>query len=481
MSIFDKSQKDQHAYSLPKNVPDLEKILPNSNDLRQSELKLPEISELDLMRHFSLLAQKNMGIDTTFYPLGSCTMKLNPRVNEWCATLPSFTRSHPLAPDEFVQGNLQVIFELIQKLCAICGMKAGTLLSNAGAQGEFVGIRMIDAYHRKRGDLKRKEVLIPDNAHGTNPATASMAGLITLPIRTNSDGDLDLDDLRHLVSERTSCLMLTNPNTLGLFSPQILEIAKIVHQAGGLLYYDGANLNPMLNVVRPGDMGFDVMHINLHKTFSTPHGGGGPGSGPVLCQDRLKEFLPVPRVEKKNESFQLVWEDSQSIGSIATFHGNFAIYLRAYLYVMLHGQFGLRKVAEMSVINANYLKAKIGKLFTVPFPQSCMHEFVVSAENYLENGVRALDIAKRLLDYGVYAPTIYFPLIIKECMLIEPTETESKATLDRFIEILQKIVQEIKQNPELVKTAPHTLSVKRLDEVRAAKMPILQQFRYKYK
>jgi glycine dehydrogenase subunit 2 len=253
------------------------------------------------------------------------------------------------------------------------------------------------------------------------------------------------------------------------------------HQAGGLLYYDGANLNPMLNVVRPGDMGFDVMHINLHKTFSTPHGGGGPGSGPVLCQDRLKEFLPVPRVEKKNESFQLVWEDSQSIGSIATFHGNFAIYLRAYLYVMLHGQFGLRKVAEMSVINANYLKAKIGKLFTVPFPQSCMHEFVVSAENYLENGVRALDIAKRLLDYGVYAPTIYFPLIIKECMLIEPTETESKATLDRFIEILQKIVQEIKQNPELVKTAPHTLSVKRLDEVRAAKMPILQQFRYKYK
>lgn len=474
MTIFEKSQKGQHAYSLPKNDLEFQRIKPNSQYLRNAEIPLPEISELDLTRHFSQLAPKNMGIDTTFYPLGSCTMKLNPRVNEWCASLPGFTKTHPLAPDEYVQGNLQVIFELIEKLCAICGMKAGSLLSNAGAQGEFVGIRMIDAYHRKRGDTKRNEVLIPDNAHGTNPATASMAGLKTIPIKTNAQGDLDLEDLRKCASERTSCLMLTNPNTLGLFSPEILEIAKIIHQAGGLLYYDGANLNPMMNVVRPGEMGFDVMHINLHKTFSTPHGGGGPGSGPVLCQERLKEFLPVPRVENKDDSYQIIWKASDSIGNIASFHGNFAIYLRAYLYVMLHGHFGLRKVAELSVINANYLKSQIGSLFIVPFPQNCMHEFVVSAENYLDRGIRALDIAKRLLDYGVYAPTIYFPLIIKECMLIEPTETESKATLDRFIEILKSIVEEIKNDPDLVKNAPHTLSVRRLDEVHAAKTPVLR-------
>lgn len=480
-TIFEKSQSGQHAYSLPTDASDFQHYSPPKHLLRQHPLPLPEISEMDLTRHFSQLARKNMGIDTNFYPLGSCTMKLNPRVNEWCANLPGFTRTHPLAPDASVQGNLEIICELLDLLCAICGMNAGSVVPNAGAQGEYTGIRMISAYHQKRGDSKRTEILIPDNAHGTNPATAGMAGFKTISIRTNAQGDMDLDHLRCMVSERTAGLMLTNPNTLGLFSPVIVEIAKIVHQHGGLLYYDGANLNPILNLARPGDMGFDVMHLNLHKTFSTPHGGGGPGSGPVLCNQKLKPFLPLPRVEKNEEmlgqkpSYRIIWEDLDSIGQIATFHGNFSIYLRAYLYIKLHGHYGLRRIAEQSVLNANYLKKRLEKLFTIPFPQPCMHEFVVQADNYLDQGVRALDIAKRLLDYGIHAPTIYFPLIIKECMLIEPTESESKATLDLFVRVMEKIVGEIHTDPNLVKTAPHTLSVTRLDEVLAAKTPTLKR------
>jgi glycine dehydrogenase subunit 2 len=473
-TIFEKSQKEQHAYSLPRSDAAFEKFKPPEELCRREALSLPEISEIDLTRHFAELAKKNMGIDTNFYPLGSCTMKLNPRVNEWCAQLPGFTRTHPLAPDESVQGNLEVIFELIQILCQISGMQAGSVVPNAGAQGEFTGLRMIAAYHRSRKDTQRTEILIPDNAHGTNPASASMAGFKTVPIRTNAHGDLDLDHLKSMASNKTAGLMLTNPNTLGLFSPVITEIASVMHQHGGLLYYDGANLNPILNVVRPGEMGFDIMHINLHKTFSTPHGGGGPGSGPVLCNAKLKDFLPVPRVEKEGENYRVVWEDSRSIGKMATFHGNFAIYLRAYLYAKLHGHYGLRKIAEQSVLNANYLKTQITKYFTVPFERPCMHEFVVQADNYLSQGIKALDIAKRLLDYGVHAPTIYFPLIIKECMLIEPTESESKATLDKFIEILAKIVDEIKHQPDVVKTAPHTLPVSRLDEALAARRPILR-------
>lgn len=474
-TIFEKSQSKQSAFSLPKADPELLKYNPPHHLLRKAPILLPEVSEIDLTRHFSQLAHKNMGIDTHFYPLGSCTMKLNPRINEMCASLPGFTRTHPLAPDEAVQGNLEIIYDFINILCDLCGMSAGSLTPNAGAQGEYVGIRMIAAYHRKRGDHKRTEMLIPDNAHGTNPATAVIAGFTTVPIRTNAQGDMDLDHLRSMVSERTAGLMLTNPNTLGLFSPEIIEIADIIHKQGGLLYYDGANLNAILNVARPGDMGFDVMHLNLHKTFSTPHGGGGPGSGPVLCNDKLKPFLPIPRVKKDEKGvYHRIWNDAESIGQVASFHGNFAIYLRAYLYAMLHGNYGLRRIAEQAVLNANYLKARLGRLFTIPFPQHCMHEFVVQADNYLDRGVKALDIAKRLLDYGFYAPTIYFPLIVKECMLIEPTESESKATLDQFCEALEQIVNEIKENPEIVKTAPHTLSVKRLDEVRAAKTPILR-------
>lgn len=473
MTIFEKSQTGQKAFSLPKDDPAFA-LEPPAHLMRKSAIALPEVSEIDLTRHFCALARKSMGIDTHFYPLGSCTMKFNPRVNEWAASLPGFTASHPLAPEEMVQGNLQIIYELLQWLCEITGMQAGTLLPNAGAQGEFVGLQLIQAYHRSRQDMKRNEVLIPDSAHGTNPATASMAGFTTIPIRSSPTGDLDLEHLKSMASERTSALMLTNPNTLGLFSPSTLAIADIIHTHGGLLYYDGANLNPLLHIARPADMGFDVMHVNLHKTFSTPHGGGGPGSGPVLCRDILKPFLPIPRVEKKGQGFTQIHDDPSSIGRIASFHGNFAVYLRAYLYTRLHGHYGLRRIAEQAVLNANYLKKRLGSIFTVPFSQPCLHEFVLQADRFLDKGIRALDIAKRLLDYGFYAPTIYFPLTIKECMLVEPTESESKATLDAFTEALQKIAEECETQPELVKTAPRNLAVSRLDETKAARHPILR-------
>jgi glycine dehydrogenase subunit 2 len=473
-TIFEKSQSKQHAYSLPKTTVAFQHFQPPQAYCRETPLNLPEVSEIDLTRHFSRLARRNMGIDTHFYPLGSCTMKLNPRVNELCANLAGFTRTHPLAPDETVQGNLELIHALIQLLCEVGGMTAGTLVPNAGAQGELTGIQMIAAYHRHRGDDERKELLIPDNAHGTNPATAGMAGFKTISIRTNAQGDLDLTHLKSLVSSKTAGLMLTNPNTLGLFSAVITDIADIVHQAGGFLYYDGANLNSILNVARPGEMGFDIMHINLHKTFSTPHGGGGPGSGPVLCNDTFKSFLPVPRVEKVHSSYRVKWQEPLSIGQVASFHGNFGIYLRAYLYAKLHGHYGMRRIAEIAVLNANYLKSQLKPYFTIPYPQICMHEFVVQADNYLDKDVRALDIAKRLLDYGVHAPTVYFPLIVKECMLIEPTESESKKTLDQFVEIIKQIVTEIEEDPERVKQAPHQQFVTRLDEVQAAKNPILK-------
>lgn len=468
-TLFEKSQPGQHAYSIPKEWKELHAYAPESSLARKTELCLPEVSEIDLMRHFSTLAKRNMGIDTHFYPLGSCTMKYNPRINEQCAKLVPFAGAHPLAPVETVQGCLEIIFSLIKRLCEITGMTAGSLLPNAGSQGEFTGIMMIAEYHRRRGDFKRKEILIPDSAHGTNPATAAMGGFTTKTIRSNEHGDIDLEVLKREVSENTAGLMLTNPNTLGLFSPKILEIASIIHECGGLLYYDGANLNPLLNIAKPGEMGFDVMHLNLHKTFSTPHGGGGPGSGPVLCNDKLRGYLPTPQVVKTEAGYKVIWSKEQSIGSIASFHGNFGIYLRAYLYVILHGDFGLRRIAENAVLNANYLKKKLEKLLPSPYKQHCMHEFVLQADKYLDQGVKALDIAKRLLDYGFHAPTIYFPLIVKECMLIEPTESESKGTLDRFAAAMEAIAEEIRANPELVKNSPYTQSVSRLDEVYAAK------------
>ena len=476
MTLFKQSKPGQRAYSLPKSDSAFEAFHPASSLCRKNAAPLPEVSELQIMRHFTALARKNVGIDNLFYPLGSCTMKYNPRVNEQCARLPPFARSHPLADDTTVQGNLALIDTLITMLCRLCGMTAGTLTPNAGAQGELCGIKMIHAYHRSRGDDTRNEILIPDDAHGTNPATAAMAGFVPVSIPTARGGDIDLAAIQAATSERTAGLMLTNPNTLGLFSPRILEISSIIHGNGGLLYYDGANLNAILNVCRPGDMGFDVMHLNLHKTFSTPHGGGGPGSGPVLCNDTLAPFLPLPYVKREDDSYRTYHSSPTSIGLLTTFYGNFGIYLRAYTYILLHGDSGLRRVAEAAVLNANYLKQKLAPLFTIPYPQTCMHEFVIQADNYLDQGINAYHIAKRLLDYGVHSPTVYFPLIVKECMLIEPTETESLETLEHFVSAMAAIVTEITNTPDLVKEAPHTQAVKRLDEVRAAKNPILRTY-----
>ncbi len=465
-TIFEKSQAGQKAYSLPKG--NVKSFAPPENLLRKSPPLLPEISELDLMRHFTELAGRNVGIDNTFYPLGSCTMKYNPRINELAAAESAFCNSHPLAPVEMVQGNLQVMYELIQLLCQVCGLEAGSLFANAGAQGELAGIKMIQACHAANGEGMRNEVLIPDSAHGTNPATAAMAGYKTVTLKSTATGEVDLEQLRAAAGRQTAALMLTNPSTLGLFSPNVCEITAILHQAGALTYYDGANLNAIMNLAKPGDMGFDVMHINLHKTFSTPHGGGGPGAAAVLCNSKLQPYLPSPQVVFKNGQYAFE-EPASSIGSISPFFGNFSIYLRAFLYGKLHGHYGLQKVAENAVLNANYLKKKVGQIFDIPYSQPCMHEFVVQADRFLNKGIKALDIAKRILDYGMYAPTIYFPLIVKEAMLIEPTECESKATLDRFVEILQQIAVEAEQQPELVKTAPHTKPVGRLDEVKAAK------------
>lgn len=481
-TIFEKSQEGNRAFSLPQEEEAWALIEPPQEYLRITPLFLPELSELDLTRHFIGLSLKNVGIDNTFIPLGSCTMKFNPRLNEVCAFLPGFSSSHPYAPDDTVQGNLKLIDSLLSFFKELTGMKGGTLVPNAGAQGELTGVKMIAAYHRTKGDFKRKEFLVPDSAHGTNPATVAMAGFEVKVIGTDPQGDIDVNKLKNTLSDQTAGILLTNPNTLGLFSANILEITKSVHDAGGLAYYDGANLNPILTIVKPEEMGFDVMHLNLHKTFSTPHGGGGPGSGPVLCNEKLIPFLPLPKVE----ALHTVFEDITSIGFIAPFFGNFGIYLRAYSYILLHGFYGLRRIAENAVCNANYLKTVLKPFFDQPYPQYCMHEFVISATRFLDKGIKAYDIAKRLLDYGVHAPTVYFPLIVKECFLIEPPETESKRTLDRFASIMERICEEAKNEPEIILNAPHQLSVGRLNETQAAKSlvlidPLLVKFREKGK
>lgn len=472
-TIFEKSQAGHFAFSLPKEVEAWAVFEPPQELLRSSPLFLPELSELDLTRHFIGLSSKNVGIDNVFIPLGSCTMKFNPRINEVCAQLPGFVSTHPYAPDDTVQGNLKLINSLLSFFMELTGMKGGTLVPNAGAQGELTGVKMIAAYHRTRGDHKRKEFLVPDSAHGTNPATVSMAGFEVKSIGTDAKGDIDLEQLKNALSEKTAGMLLTNPNTLGLFSSNILEITQMVHDAGGLVYYDGANLNPILTIVKPEEMGFDVMHMNLHKTFSTPHGGGGPGSGPVFCNEKLTPFLPLPQVECKDGVYKSVWKDEKSIGFMAPFFGNFGIYLRAYAYILFHGLYGLRRIAENAVLNANYLKSLLKPFFDQPYPQYCMHEFVIQTTKFLDKGVKGYDIAKRLLDYGVHSPTVYFPLIVKECFLIEPPETESKRTLDHFAHIMERICKEIERNPEIVRTAPHELTIGRLNETLAAKYPVL--------
>jgi len=444
------------------------------NQLRTNRAALPEVSEMQAVRHYTRLSQKNFSIDTHFYPLGSCTMKYNPRACNSLAMLPGFLARHPLTPDSQSQGFLACMFELQEMLCAATGMAGFSLAPMAGAQGEFAGVAMISAYHKARGDSARKEILVPDAAHGTNPATATMCGFTVREIPTLENGDVDIDALQTSVGPQTAGLMLTNPSTLGVFERQIENIAKIIHQAGGLLYYDGANLNAILGKIRPGDMGFDVIHSNLHKTFSTPHGGGGPGSGAVGVSERLKPFLPLPMVKKQGEQYSWMSEKDlpQSIGRLSAFMGNAGVLLRAYVYMRLLGREGMKRVAEFATLNANYMAAEARRRgFELAIPERrSSHEFIITLKKEARDlHVSAMDFAKRLLDLGYHAPTTYFPLLVPECLLIEPTETEAKEVLDGFMDALQQIREEARTNPELVTGAPHTLPVKRLDDVRAAR------------
>ncbi len=442
--------------------------------LRAAPPLLPEVSELETVRHFTRLSQLNFSIDTHFYPLGSCTMKYNPRACNQYAMLPEFLARHPLAPVSSGQGVLECLFELQEMLKEVTGMHAVALSPMAGAQGEYAGVAMIRAYHRARGDLERNEIIVPEAAHGTNPATATMCGCVVREVPVDAEGDVDIEALKSVVGPKTAGIMLTNPSTLGVFERRIEEVARTVHAAGGLLYYDGANLNAILGKVRPGDMGFDVIHVNLHKTFSTPHGGGGPGAGPVGVAPRLAPFLPVPIVERRDEGYAWLTERDrpQSIGRLSAFAGNVGVLLRAYVYMRLLGRDGMAKVGEYATLNANYLFARLTQAgFEAAYPRRrASHEFIVTLKRQArELGVTAMDFAKRLLDHGQHAPTTYFPLLVPECLLIEPTETESKAALDAFTQAMTRILAEAAQEPEHVTSAPHTMPVRRLDDVRAAK------------
>jgi glycine dehydrogenase subunit 2 len=448
-------------------------------DLLRSDLPFPELAEIDVIRHFTHLSAKNYSIDKGFYPLGSCTMKYNPKINEVTAGLPGFAFSHPLQPVETVQGNLYLMYQLQEFLKEISGFDAVSLQPAAGAQGEFTGVKIINAYHKSRGDEKRTRVIIPDSAHGTNPATTSMIGLEVVHLPSDKRGNVDLAALKEICDDTIAGLMLTNPNTLGLFDENVCEVIEIVHAAGGLVYGDGANLNALLGITRPGDLGFDVMHFNLHKTFSTPHGGGGPGSGPVAVTAALADFLPAPIVgivEEASDDVPPLYgflDPPQSIGRVKTFFGQFGMLVRAYTYIRMHGPDGLRKVSEYAVLNANYLLSKVKGKYTLPYDRICMHEFVVEGVWPDLPDIHALDIAKRLMDYDFHPPTNYFPLIVHEALMIEPTETENKQTLDAFADALLKIADEARNEPELLKNAPHNTPVSRLDEVKAAKELVL--------
>ena len=439
---------------------------------------LPELSEPDVIRHFVNLSHLNYSIDSGFYPLGSCTMKFNPKINEWAARLFGFAKLHPLAPDATAQGTLQLLWELERQLIEISGMAAVTLQPAAGAQGELTGILMVRAYHESRGDHDRREVIVPDSSHGTNPATASMAGFTTVTVPSDARGGVYLDALRAALSPRTAAVMITNPSTLGLFEERIVEVLDAVHAAGALAYMDGANLNAVMGKFRPGAAGFDVMHFNVHKTFSTPHGGGGPGAGPVGVGDRLLAFLPSPRVLRADDgTFRLEapGERPTSIGRVRAYQGSTGVLVRAYAYLSAHGGSGLVQVSEDAVLAANYLKALLAAAYQIPYYRPCMHEFVASAQSIKEaTGVRTLDIAKRLIDKGYHPPTIYFPHIVEECLLIEPTETESVETIEAFADALIEIADEAREQPDLVKTAPHGAPVRRLDEATAARQPDLR-------
>jgi glycine dehydrogenase subunit 2 len=476
-TLFEKSRPGRGGGKIPHPPKDALERLPAAAR-RVVPPALPELNEPEVVRHYVNLSQLNFAIDTGFYPLGSCTMKFNPKLNEWAARLPGFANLHPLAPDETAQGTLQVLWELEEILAEISGMAAVTLQPAAGAQGELTGILMIRAYHRSRGDTERLEVLVPDSSHGTNPATASMAGFRTITIPSAADGGVDLAAFKAALGPRTAAVMITNPSTLGLFETRIGELLEAVHEAGALAYMDGANLNAILGRFKPGKAGFDVMHINTHKTFSTPHGGGGPGAGPVGVGPRLVPFLPAPRVLREPDgSFRLErpGERPTSIGRLRSFVGNTGVLVRAYAYLRAHGGDGLQEVSNDAVLAANYLKHRLSGTYDVPYQRACKHEFVASAATIKRTtGIRTLDIAKRLIDYGFHPPTIYFPLIVEEGMLIEPTETESIETLDAFVEALVRIAAEAVASPELVHEAPHSAPVRRLDEATAARQPNLR-------
>ena len=471
--IFELSKPGRKGYSLPRNEYG-NYNMPESMQ-RQHPAELPECDELTVVRHYTNLSANNFGVDNGFYPLGSCTMKYNPKINEEVSAMPQFTRLHPLQPAETTRGAKEVCQRLKKALCALTGLADFTLKPFAGAHGELTGLMVIRGYHESRGDMARTKVIVPDSAHGTNPASAAVCGLEIVEVKSTADGRVSLDDLKAIVEaegNNIAAMMMTNPNTLGLFETDIPAIAKLIHDCGGLMYYDGANLNPMLGACRPGDMGFDVMHINLHKTFSTPHGGGGPGSGPIGVREGLEQFLPNPRVTCEFDEDGMVdykiEMGEESLGCISGFLGNFGVMMRALAYIVTLGSDNLKWVGPLATLNANYIKESLKDCYELPIEGVCKHEFVFDGLKDKSTGVTTLDVAKRLLDYGYHAPTIYFPLLFHQALMIEPTESESKETLDGFIAVMRKIAQEAAENPELVKTAPHSTPVQRLDDTKAA-------------
>lgn len=474
--MFERSKEGRTSYSLPElDIPDFDLDADiESNYIRTTPANLPEVSELDIMRHYTGLSNRNYGVDSGFYPLGSCTMKYNPKMNEDVARFDGFSHIHPYQETESVQGAMEMMYDLQSSLKEITGMHEVSLQSAAGAHGEWTALMMIRAFHEANGDTNRTNVIVPDSAHGTNPASATVAGFKAITVKTNENGLVDLDDLKRVVDEKTAALMLTNPNTLGLFETEIIEMAEIIHEAGGKLYYDGANLNAIMGYARPGDMGFDAVHLNLHKTFTGPHGGGGPGSGPVGVSEELAAYLPKPLLTKKEEKYVFEYDRPSSIGRVKPYYGNFGINLRAYTYIRTMGAEGLKKASEYAVLNANYMMRKLQKEYDLPYDQHCKHEFVLSGKRQKKLGVRTLDIAKRLLDFGYHPPTIYFPLNVEEAMMVEPTETESKETLDAFIDSMLAIAKEVDFNPEIVQEAPHNTIVNRMDETLAARKPVLK-------
>jgi glycine dehydrogenase subunit 2 len=487
-TIYERSVEGRRAATLPNaGVPEppIEELIPTSL-LRDRPAELPEIAEPEIVRHYNRISRRNFDLDTGFYPLGSCTMKHNPRLNERVAALPGHARLHPAQEPKRAQGALELMWLLQRSLAEICGLPHVSLQPSAGSHGELAGLLLTRAYHADRGE-ERTKVLTPDTAHGTNPATVTMAGYEVVKLASNERGGIDLDDLRSKVGDDTACLMLTNPNTLGLFDENIAEIAKIVHDAGGTLYYDGANLNAIMGHSRPGDMGFDIVHVNLHKSFSQPHGGGGPGAGPIACSDRIEPYLPRPQVVRREgqnggePSFDLDHERPKSIGRLRGFQGNFGVFVRSYAYILSLGCDGLQEASETAVLNANYLLARMsrgraGRYTPVAFDRRCMHEFVLSgAPAKRELGIKTLDVAKRLLDYGMHPPTVYFPLLVDEALMVEPTETETRETLDAFAEAIDAILDEAAEDPGIAQGAPYTTPVRRLDEVRANRNPVVRQ------